>query len=104
MLETIRSKDIQKAKQEIAAFKRKLKIAQNDLIRAFEISKPSPTESDSYVLEQKEKRYQCMKKRLAEMEASLRALQEGSFEPAKVKPWKASRPSTESRLFAFVEA
>ncbi|MFA7171034.1 MAG: hypothetical protein WC180_03505 [Candidatus Paceibacterota bacterium] len=98
-----KSNSINKAKQEITAFKRKLKIVQNDLIRAFEIAKPSPTESESYVLEQKEKRYQCMKKRLAEMERNLKVLQ-GEREPERIKPWTVRRPANESFLLAFVEA
>lgn len=98
-----KSNSINKAKQEIAAFKRKLKIVQNDLIRAFEIAKPSPTEREAYVLEQKEKRYQCMKKRLAEMESNLKVLQ-GEREPERIKPWTVRRPTNESFLLAFVEA
>lgn len=103
MLETIRSKDLQKVKQEIASFRRKLKIAQNDLIRAYEIAKPSPAESDTRTLELKEKRFRIMKRRLAEMEANLRALQEGQ-NPVKVEAWKVRRPSTESKLMMFCEA
>jgi hypothetical protein len=45
-----------------------------------------------------------MKKRLAGMEESLRAIQEGNQEPEKVEPWKVRRPSTESKLIMFCEA
>ena len=44
-----------------------------------------------------------MKRHLTGMEESLRALQEGTTEPVKVKPWKIARPSTESRLINFCE-
>ena len=99
----IRAKNLQNAKKEIEAFKRKVKQAQKDIFRAYELAKPSPTEGESRALEQKEKRFRTMKKKLSEMEESLKVLQEGK-EPVKVAAWKFRRPSTETSLIAFCEA
>lgn len=99
----LRNKEIQNVKKEIENFNRKLKIAQNDLIKTYEFAKPSPTQTELETIDRKEKRYRVMRKQLREMEEKLRALQEGK-EPERIKPWTIKRPSNESFLLYFVEA
>ena len=101
----VRGKDVRKFSNDVNRLKRQLKIAQNRLFRSWDIARTSTFDMSSLeILEQKERHFRSMKRRLTGMEESLRALQEGTTEPVKVKPWKIPRPSTESRLFAFVEA
>ncbi|MDD2286988.1 MAG: hypothetical protein PHQ11_16500 [Paludibacter sp.] len=104
MLEMVRGKDVKKFRNDVNRLKRQLKIAQNRLFRSWDIARTTTFDINTFaILEQKERHFRAMKRRLTGMEESLRALQEGSPETAKVKPWKITRPSTESRLFAFVE-
>lgn len=99
-----RARDVRKFRTDVNRFKRQLKIAQNRLFRSWDIARTTTFDMNTFaILEQKERHFRAMKRRLTGMEESLRALQEGSPETAKVKPWKITRPSTESRLFAFVE-
>ncbi len=101
----VRGKDVKKFRNDVNRLKRQLKIAQNRLFRSWDIARTTTFDINTFaILEQKERHFRSMKRRLAGMEDSLRALQEGTTEPVKVKPWKIERPSTESRLFAFVEA
>ena len=100
-----RTRDVRKIRTDVNSFKRQLKIAQNRLFRSWDIARTTTFDINTFaILEQKERHFRAMKRRLTGMEESLRALQEGSPETVKVKPWKIERPSTESRLFAFVEA
>lgn len=100
-----RTRDVRKVKTDVNRLKRQLKIAQNRLFLSWDIARTTALDINTVaILEQKEKHFRAMKRRLAGMEANLKALQEGSTEPVKVKPWKIERPSTEARLFAFVEA
>ena len=91
-------------KKEIEDFRRKLKQAQKDMYRAWEIARAAPlTRSVHSSLEQKQRHFRSMKKRLAEMEENLKVLQEGN-EIVRVEPWKVSRPANESKLIMFCEA
>ena len=101
----VRGKEIRKFSNDVSRLKRQLKIAQNRLFRSWDLARTTSFDINTFaILEQKERHFRSMKRRLAGMEASLQALQEGDPEPVKVKAWKVPRPSTESRLFAFVEA
>ena len=100
----IRSKDIQTAKKEIASFRRKVKTTQADIIRTWEITRSAPiTENEYLTLEQKEKRFRLLKRKLADMEQHIQAMQEGQ-EPERVKVRTVSRPGNESFILAFVGA
>lgn len=99
-----RTRDVKKFSNDVNRLKRQLKIAQNRLFRSWDIARTTTLDINTVsILEQKERHFRSMKRRLSGMEESLRALQDGSIEPVRVKPWKLERPSTESRLFAFVE-
>lgn len=105
MLEMARARDVRKVRNDVNRLRRQLKIAQKRLFRSWDLARTTTFDINTFaILEQKEKHFRSMKRRLAGMEDSLQALAEGISEPVKVKPWKVSRPSTESRLFAFVEA
>lgn len=100
-----RSRNIRNVRNDVDRFKRQLKIAQNRLFRSWDIARTTTFDVNTFaILEQKERHFRAMKRRLADMEASLQAMQDGSLEPVKEKPWKVPRPSTESRLFSFVGA
>lgn len=99
----MRGKDVRKFRTDVDHFRKQLKVVEKDLIQTFETWKAYP-ESSFEVLRKKEKRYRSQKKKLAEMQTGLQALQDGSLEPVRVKPWKITRPSTESRLINFCEA
>lgn len=99
----VRGKDVRKFSNDVNRLKRQLKIAQNRLFRSWDIARTSTFDINTVaILEQKERHFRAMKRRLAGMEASLQAMQDGSLETVKEKPWKVPRPSTESRLFSFV--
>lgn len=101
----VRGKDVRKVRTDVNRLKRQLKIAQNRLFRSWDIARTTTLDINTVsILEQKERHFRSMKRRLAGMQESLRALQDGTVEPVRIKPWKITRPSTESRLFAFVEA
>lgn len=101
----VRGKDVKKFKTDVNRLKRQLKIAQNRLFRSWDIARTTTFDMNTVsILEQKERHFRSMKRRLAGMEASLQALQEGNTEPVRVKPWKIQRPATESRLINFCEA
>lgn len=101
----VRGKDVRKVRTDVNRFKRQLKIAQNRLFRSWDIARTTTFDVNTFaILEQKERHFRSMKRRLTGMEESLRALQEGTTETVRIKPWKIERPYTESRLFAFVEA
>jgi len=101
----VRGKDVRKIQTDVNRLKRQLKTAQKRLFRSWDIARTTTFDVNTFaILEQKERHFRAMKRRLAGMQASLQALQEGTTEPVKVKPWKIERPSTESRLFSFVEA
>lgn len=100
-----RSRDVKRVRNDVESLRRQLKIAQNRLFRSWDVARTTALDINAFaILEQKERHFRAMKRRLAGMEERLRTLQEGIFEPVKVKPWKASRPSTESRLIYFCEA
>lgn len=100
-----RSKDLQKVRKDVESFRRKLKIAQNRLYRSWDIARTAPLDDNTYeILEQKERHFRAMKRRLTDMEENLRALRDGKIEPVKVKPWMVERPTTESHLMYFCEA
>lgn len=100
-----RTRDVRKIRTDVNSFKRQLKIAQNRLFRSWDIARTTSFDINTFaILEQKERHFRAMKRRLADMEANLQAMQDGSLEPVKEKPWKVPRPSTESRLFSFVGA
>lgn len=94
----IRKDTIQRVKQEINDIKRSLKIAQNDIIRACQLSK----DSRPGVLEMKEKRYRTMRRKLSELQESLNSMLEGQ-EPEKIQGRNLRRPANESRLTRFCE-
>jgi len=101
----VRGKDVRKIRTDVNRLKRQLKIAQNRLFRSWDIARTTTFDINTFaILEQKERHFRSMKRRLTGMEDSLKALQEGSTEPIRVKPWKITRPSTESRLINFCEA
>ncbi len=99
------ARNASKEKTKVQKFRKQLKIAQNRLFRSWDIARTAPLDDNIHaILERKETHFRSMKKRLAGMEESLRALQEGSYEPVRVKPWANERPTTESRLIDFCEA
>lgn len=99
------ARNASKEKTKVQKFRKQLKIAQNRLFRSWDIARTAPLDDNIHaILERKETHFRSMKKRLAGMEESLRALQEGIPEPVKVKPWKIERPTTESRLINYCEA
>ena len=101
----VRSGNTIQEKTEVQKFRKQLKIAQNRLFRSWDIARTAPIDDDTHmILERKERHFRAMKKRLADMEETLRARQEGRYEPIRVKPWETERPTTESRLIDFCEA
>lgn len=100
-----RSRDIRKVRNDVESLRRQIKIAQNRLFRSWNVAWATTLDLNVFaIMEQKERHFRSMKKRLAGMEERLRALREGNQEPIRVKPWKVSRPSAESRLIYFCEA
>ncbi|MDM7919655.1 MAG: hypothetical protein QUS12_10870 [Methanosarcina sp.] len=91
-------------KQEITNIRRQLKTIQKDLMKAWDITRTAPiTDSEYAILEQKEKRFRSLKRRLESMQENLNHMLEGP-EPVRVQDRKIRRPSNESRLSAFCEA
>lgn len=99
----IRNDTIQRAKQELNSIRRQLKTMQNDLQRAWDIARSAPiTDSEFHVLEQKEKRFRSLKRRLEAMQDDLYSMLEGQ-EPEKIQGRNLRRPANESRLTFFCE-
>ena len=96
----IRNETIQKAKKEIASFRKQLKTVEKDIIKTGELvlnGKYSPEAAD-----RKERHFRAMKRKLSEMQNNLKALQEGQ-EPEKTQGRNLRRPANESRLTFFCE-
>lgn len=92
-------------KQEITSIKRRLKLIQKDLKRSWDVALCGGiTDTEMQVLEQKERRYRTCRRKLEELQSTLRALQSGTFEPVRVKPWTVSRPANETFIIPPVEA
>lgn len=96
----LRKDSIQRVKQEINDIKRSLATAQNDLIQSCELARSGKYHPG--VLEQKEKRFRTMRRKLSELQESLNSMLEGQ-EPVKVETRRIRRPSTEARLTMFCE-